>query len=120
MQVQIETRDPRSAEYRDLAEHRVRFVMRRLAWMVSRAQVQLSDVNGPRGGVDKRCQVMLKTNGRSVVVISSTASDWRAALDTALSRASRLLLRALRRNRDPSRMRENKLRVNRQLAAVIN
>jgi hypothetical protein len=33
MQVQIETRDPRSAEYRDLAEHRVRFVMRRLAWM---------------------------------------------------------------------------------------
>ena len=40
MQVQIETRDPRSAEYRDLAEHRVRFVMRRLAWMVSRAQVQ--------------------------------------------------------------------------------
>lgn len=118
MQVQIETRDPRGAEFRELAELRVRFVMRRLAWMVSRAQVQLSDVNGPRGGIDKRCQVMLKTNGRSVVVISSTASDWRAALDTALARASRLLLRALRRNRDPSRMRENKLRVNRQLAAA--
>jgi hypothetical protein len=116
MQVQIETRDPRSAHYRELAELRVRFVMRRLAWMISRAQVQLTDVNGPRGGVDKRCQVMLKANGRSVVVISSTASDWRAALDTALARASRLLLRAWRRDRDPSRMRENKLRLNRQIA----
>ncbi len=118
MQVQIETRDPRSAEYRDLAEHRVRFVMRRLAWMVSRAQIQLSDVNGHRGGVDKRCQVLLKSNGRSVLVITSTASDWRAALDTALSRAARLLVRAWRRDRDPSRMRGNKLRVNRQLVAV--
>jgi hypothetical protein len=118
MQVQIETRDPRSAEYRDLAEHRVRFVMRRLAWMVSRAQVQLSDVNGPRGGVDKRCQVLLKSDGRSVLVISSTASDWRAALDTALARAARLLVRAWRRDRDPSRMRGNKLRLNRQLAAA--
>jgi hypothetical protein len=118
MQVQIETRDPRSAEYRDLAEHRVRFVMRRLAWMVSRAQVQLSDVNGPRGGVDKRCQVLLKSDGRSVLVISSTASDWRAALDTALARAARLLVRAWRRDRDPSRMRGNKLRLNRQLAGA--
>lgn len=118
MQVQIETRDPRSAEYRDLAEHRVRFVMRRLAWMVSRAQVQLSDVNGPRGGLDKRCQVMLKSDGRSVLVISSTASDWRAALDTALARAARLLVRTWRRDREPSRMRGNKLRTTRQLAAV--
>ena len=118
MQVQIETRDPRSAEFRDFAELRVRFVMRRLAWMVSRAQVQLSDVNGPRGGVDKRCQVMLKTNRRSILVISSTASDWRAAWDTALARSARLLLRAWRRDRDPSRMRENKLRVNRRLAAA--
>ncbi len=118
MQVQIETRDPHSAKYRDLAEHRVRFVMRRLAWMVSRAQVQLSDVNGPRGGLDKRCQVMLKSDGRSVLVISSTASDWRAALDTALARAARLLVRAWRRDRDPSRMRGNKLRISRQLAAV--
>jgi ribosome-associated translation inhibitor RaiA len=117
MQVLIEARDPRSVEYRDLAEHRVRFVMRRLAWMVSRAQVQLSDVNGPRGGVDKRCQVMLKTDGRSVLVISSTASDWRAALDAALARASRLLVRTWRRGRDPLRARGGRLYLSRQLAA---
>jgi hypothetical protein len=118
MQVQIETRDPRSAEFRDLAEHRARFVMRRLAWKISRVQVQLSDVNGPRGGVDKRCQVLLKSGARSVLVISSTASDWRAALDTALARAARLLVRAWRRDRDPSRRGGNKLRLSRHLAAA--
>lgn len=116
MQVLIETHDPRSAEYRELAEHRVRFVMRRLAWMVSRAQVQLSDVNGPRGGVDKRCRVLLKSDRRSVLVISATASDWGAALDTALARASRLLVRAWRR--DPSRQRGRGLRLGRQFAAA--
>ena len=42
-----------------------------LAWLVPRARVQLSDVNGPRGGVDKRCQVELRTAGTGTVVINS-------------------------------------------------
>ena len=52
MQVLFESRDPAGAQLRGVAEHRVRFVMRRLTWLVPRAKVQLSDVNGPRGGVD--------------------------------------------------------------------
>lgn len=110
MQVQIEMRDSRSSEFRELAESRVRFVMRRMAWMVSRAQVQLSDQNGPRGGIDKRCQVMLKTDRNGVLVIRSTASDWRSALDSALERASRLLLRMWRRGNDPARRRGSRQR----------
>lgn len=56
MHVLFESRDPEGAQLRELAVRRVRFVMRRLAWLVPRAKVQLTDVNGPRGGVDKRCQ----------------------------------------------------------------
>jgi len=99
MQVLFSSRDSDANEHRDLVVRRVRFVMRRLAWLVPRATVQLSDVNGPRGGVDKRCQVALRTDGRGTVVITSTARDWRSALDGALSRASRLLLRLCRRDR---------------------
>ena len=33
-------------ELRDLTERRVRFVLRRLGWLVPRAEVQISDVNG--------------------------------------------------------------------------
>jgi ribosome-associated translation inhibitor RaiA len=93
MQVLFESRDPEAMVMRDLAEKKVRFSMRRLTWLVPRAKVQLSDVNGPRGGVDKRCQIELKTEGSGTVVITAMARDWRSALDSALSRASRALLR---------------------------
>jgi ribosome-associated translation inhibitor RaiA len=97
MQVLFETRDPKAASLRDLAERRVRFVMRRLTWLVPRAKVLLSDVNGPRGGIDKRCQVELKTGTAGTVVITAVASDWRSAIDSALARAARALMRVWRR-----------------------
>lgn len=103
MQVIFESRDPGGSELRDLAVRRLRFVMRRLSWLVPRAKVRLSDVNGPRGGIDKRCQVELKTDTMGTVVITSMAGDWRTALDTALSRATRVLTRTWRRNSQPRR-----------------
>lgn len=106
MQVVFESRDPEAARLRELAVHRVRFVMRRLAWWVPRAKVMLSDINGPRGGVDKRCQVELRTDGERTVVITAISRDWRSAIDNALSRAARALVRLLRRGRgSPARPR---------------
>jgi hypothetical protein len=99
MQVLFTSRDAEGNQLRDLAVRRVRFVMRRLTWLVPRASVQLADVNGPRGGVDKRCQVQFKTDGGGTVVITSLARDWRDALDSALERANRVLLRLWRRGR---------------------
>ena len=93
MQVLIKSRHPEAATLRELAERRVRFVLRRISWRVPRAEVQLSDVNGPRGGLDKHCQVELRTDGSGPVVVSSTAADWRTALDLALARAARFLRR---------------------------
>jgi hypothetical protein len=101
MQVLFSSRDCESNELRDLAVRRVHFAMRRLNWLVPRATVQLSDVNGPRGGVDKRCQIHLRTDGRGTVIVTAIARDWRTALDSALSRAARSLLRMWRRGRSP-------------------
>ena len=103
MQVIFESRDPAGAELRELAERRVRFVMRRLVWLVPRAKVRLTDVNGPRGGVDKRCQIELKTDHVGTVSISSRARDWRSAFEAALARAAHVLLRAWRRRRENQR-----------------
>lgn len=97
MQVLFESRDPQGAEYRDLAVRRVHFAFRRLTWLVPRAVVQLSDVNGPRGGVDKRCRVELRTDGAGTVVITSMARDWRSALESAIARAAVALVRLWRR-----------------------
>ena len=105
MQVLFQFRAPNAVAMRELAERRVRFVLRRLGWLVPRAEVRLSDVNGPRGGVDKRCQVELRTDGVGAVVVAATAPDWRRALDDALTRAARLLLRLWRRGNDERRQR---------------
>lgn len=105
MQVLFESRDPQGAQLREVAERRVKFVMRRLTWLVPRAKVQLSDINGPRGGVDKRCQVELKTASAGTVVITSIARDFRSALDSALSRAARALVRIGRRGHGHDRAR---------------
>ena len=98
MQVLFESRHPGGAELREVAIERLRFAMRRLSWLVSRARVQLADINGPRGGTDKQCQIELKTN-TGIVVISSVATHWRGALDMAVQRAARVLVRSLQRQR---------------------
>jgi ribosome-associated translation inhibitor RaiA len=109
MQVLFKSRQPDASELREVTERRVRFVLRRLDWLVPRAEVQMSDVNGPRGGIDKRCQVELRTDGAGSVVVSSVASDWRTALDNALSRAARFLMRQWRRGSDSRRMRQRSI-----------
>jgi ribosome-associated translation inhibitor RaiA len=103
MQVLFESREPDAARLRDLAERRVRFVMRRLTWLVPRAHVRMTDINGPRGGVDKRVQLELRTEAGGTIVVTSVARDWRSALDGALARAARSIVRMWRRARSHPR-----------------
>ena len=113
MQVLFKSRHPQATELRDLSERRVRFVLRRLSWLVPRVEVQMSVVNGPRGGIDKRCQVELRTDGAGSVVVASVAKDWRTALDQALARAARFLMRLWRRGSDSRHMRQRFIRLER-------
>ena len=113
MKVLFKARDPEAHDLRDLTERRVRFVLRRLGWLVPRAEVQMSDVNGGRGGIDKRCQVELKTDGAGSVIVTSIASEWRTALDRALARAARALMRVWRRDADTRRRRRRLVAIER-------
>jgi ribosome-associated translation inhibitor RaiA len=99
MQVIIESRSIEGSALRSVAEKRVRFVMRRLAWQIPIARVSLSDLNGPKGGEDKQVQVALKLAGASLIVVTATSRDWRAAIDAALSRAVQKVVRTMRRAR---------------------
>ena len=108
MQIIFESRAAEGNQMRDLSIERVRFALRRLAALVPRAKVQFTDVNGPRGGVDKRCQVELKTARAGTLVIAYLARDWRTALDRSLTRATRVLTRGLQRNQKPVRGRTAK------------
>jgi hypothetical protein len=70
---------------------------------VARAEVRLSDLNGPRGGIDKRCQVDLRPDGSGWLVVAAIFNDWRYALDHALARFQRLLLARLGSREQQSR-----------------
>jgi hypothetical protein len=106
MQVFFKSSIPHATDLVDLSQRRTRFALRRLVWLVPQATVSMSDVNGPRGGIDKRCQVELKTDVVGTVVVSSVASDWRGALDKALARAARFVLRLVQRDGDARRLRQ--------------
>lgn len=72
--------------------------MRRLA-------VSLSDINGPRGGIDKRCKIQVQLGGGKEVIIEDTEADLYVAIDRAADRADRAVVRQVERKRDFSHTR---------------
>jgi ribosomal subunit interface protein len=87
---------------RDHAQKRLEFALDWARHDVSRVSINLSDINGPRGGKDKRCQILIPLAGNRDVVIHDTESDLYAAIDLAAERASRTLERRLCRLRNVS------------------
>ena len=60
-----------------------------------RVDVTLSDLNGPRGGVDKRCLIKVSIDGLRAVVIEDIQPDLYVAIDRAAGRASRTVVRRM-------------------------
>lgn len=61
--------------------------------------VSLSDINGPRGGVDKRCKIQLQLAGGREIIIDDVEADLYAAIDRAAGRADRAVVRQVGRTR---------------------
>jgi ribosomal subunit interface protein len=85
-------------------------VTRRLGYALSsrdehiqHIKVRLSDINGPRGGADKRCKIQVVLPQLADVVIEDTEVDLYAAIDRAVDRASRTIDRKLSRYRQVHR-----------------
>jgi len=99
MQVLFASRDPEAGQLKDLAGERLRLAMQRVAPPITTAWIRLDDMNGPRGGIDKRCTLELHTPGAGTLVVSARASDWRRAFEDALARITRSLVREWKRRR---------------------
>jgi len=83
------------------------YLMKRLAYglnhgdeSITRVTVRLSDINGPRGGADKRCLIEVRLKAAPAVVIEDTEADLYVAIDRAAERAGRTLARRLARQRE--------------------
>jgi ribosomal subunit interface protein len=76
-------------------EDRLRFAFSRVSGRVRRVQVTVSDINGPRGGVDKRCLIEVRLDRQPSVVIQDLQADLYTAIDRATGRAARSVMRRL-------------------------
>jgi ribosome-associated translation inhibitor RaiA len=80
-------------------ERRLRFALGRFASRIAGVSVRLSDVNGPRGGIDKRCRIAIALIPRGVVRVEAPGDDPFALVARAAKRAGRAVHRALGRRR---------------------
>ena len=93
----------RDADVADYIERRCTFAFNRMQHAIGNTTVTLTDVNGPKGGVDKQCRIVITSAARSPIVICEQQSSLRLAIDRAIGRASRNLAQQL--NRKQSRYR---------------
>lgn len=85
-----------------LREHILRkldFAIRRFASRVDRVVVRLVDVNGPKGGPDKRCRMIAHLSSAESLVVEATDADAYAATSQAAARLDERVARALTRRR---------------------
>jgi hypothetical protein len=87
-------------ELHEFTTRRLGFALGRFGAQVTGIRVSVSDENGPRGGVDKKCRVEVRGARRLAVVAEDAASDERAAIARAAERAGRAFARALERRRE--------------------
>ena len=86
-----------SESLHDFITRRLHFVLGRFAPEVERVTARVEDVNGPRGGMDKRCRMEVKLRGMGNVPGEACADDFEAAVAFAAERLGRGVARALER-----------------------
>lgn len=103
MQLDIQTNGFSITEsIRHYTTQRMQFALDRNDGKIIQARVSLADINGPRGGVDKKCQINLALAGQNNIVIEDTEADLYVAIDRASDRCERTLARRLERLREHS------------------
>lgn len=66
---------------------------------IERTSVRIDDINGPRGGVDKRCRVKVVLSGLPSIVVEQQHESLQGAIDGALDRVQLAVRQALKRRR---------------------
>jgi putative sigma-54 modulation protein len=73
-------------EFRDYVERRLSLATDRFRNRIATVKVQLSDVNGPRGGVDKVCLITAFLPGVGEIAVGEKAETLTSATDRAAGR----------------------------------
>jgi ribosomal subunit interface protein len=84
---------------RSYTEHRLASALGWAREHMYKLGVSLSDINGPRGGVDKRCKIQVQLGSGREVIIENVEADLYVAIDRAVDRADRAVVKQVERSR---------------------
>jgi ribosomal subunit interface protein len=84
---------------REHIERRVYFALSRFSPRIARVSVTVEDVNGPRGGIDKRCRILVKLDRMEELKVETTDAEIYDAVAATADRVGRSVQRKLDRRR---------------------
>jgi putative sigma-54 modulation protein len=84
-------------------ESRLESALGPFARFIVSVTARLQDVNGSRGGIDKRCSVVVALRRRGVVAVEETHANLYVAIDAVAHRLRRVVKRAVTRHRSRER-----------------
>lgn len=100
MQIEIQARDfSLTSALRSHIKRRVGYAFSSYQHYIEYIDVRLSDINGPRGGSDKRCQLHIVLPNHTNIIVMDTEPDLYVAIDRATDRARRAVARKIVRQR---------------------
>ncbi|MGK0441809.1 MAG: hypothetical protein ACJA0N_001610 [Pseudohongiellaceae bacterium] len=100
-------------------DHRLSFAFARTRDEIASTTVIVTDVNDPKGGVDKQCKVVVKPFGLREIVITEKRDDIRQAIDRCLARAGRCLNHKLKRKQALRKKTQDTLDIQPELVHAI-
>lgn len=82
---------------RNHVERRMRFVLARAHAHIRQVTVHLADIEGQRGGIEKRCRVRVRLKPGVDLLVEDTEAELYAAVDRAADRVGRSVVRSVTR-----------------------
>lgn len=83
----------------DHINSKLHLALGRYSGKVSRVEVKLMDVNGPKGGEDMNCLMKIRINHFKSVAVNATAEDMYDAISICANNAKRVVERHFNRAR---------------------
>jgi ribosomal subunit interface protein len=87
-------------ELHDHVERQMNFALAQFESWLAGVTVQLEDVNGPKGGVDKQCRVLANIKGGKTVKIEDIDEDFMVAVNRAADRLGHAISREVEKRRE--------------------
>jgi ribosomal subunit interface protein len=81
-------------------ERQMNFALGQFESWISGASVHLEDINGPKGGVDKQCRVLVNLKGGKTLKIEDVDADLAVAVNRAADRLGHAVSREIEKRRE--------------------